>query len=135
MRQHRVIRALSVLYLFLFFLSELYSAFATAMDKPIHLAAWEQALGFGFLLIPGTLLIGVILLLTRRISAGFYLGLVSVLLYAAFFVAEAFAERNSPSTATLESSSLLYGGWALAFILAVVALTFLRGRSGNERLS
>jgi hypothetical protein len=80
---------LCALYLFLFVLSETYSAVATALDNSHRFPSWEAKLGWCMFVLPCLLLTGLFLLLRgERETIGFSLVGLSLLLYVAFMFLE-----------------------------------------------
>jgi lipopolysaccharide export LptBFGC system permease protein LptF len=78
-----------VLYLIVFAIFETYSALATALDNFRRSPAWEAKLGWGLLVLPSLLMIGLVLLrFGKRLTLGFSLVASSVLLYMGFLSLE-----------------------------------------------
>src|ERR1700727_2342614 len=78
-----------VLWLILFAIFETYSALATALDNSRRFPAWETKLGWGMFVLPFLLMFGLVLLLfSKRLTVGFSLVALSLLLYMGFLFLE-----------------------------------------------
>jgi len=76
-------------YLILFFVFEIYTFAATALDHSNRYPAWEAKLGSGLFVLPCLLIFGLFLLLSRqRAWLGFSLVGLSILLYVGFLFLE-----------------------------------------------
>jgi len=121
----RILNAVCILYLILLAFSETYSALATAFDKSRRFPAWEAKLGWGMFVLPSFLIVGLVLLVVgKRLTLGFYLVALSLLLYLGFlFLDLALGPR-------IEHLDWVFAGiWTGLFALATAAAWFLRRRS------
>ena len=114
-----------ILYLILFAFSETYSALATAFDNSRRFPAWEAKLGWGMLVLPSLLMIGLVLLLFgKRLTLGFSLVVSSLLLYMGFLFLEL---TLGPK---IEQMDWVFAGiWTGLCALATAAAWLLRRRS------
>jgi hypothetical protein len=119
----RVGGVVSVFYLLIFVLFEVYSAGATALDRNPAFPSWEPLLGWVLFVLPCVLLVGLFLLHTRRSKLGFLLVAANLFLYASFMVFELIVAHETP---TSERAMWEVGGiWASLFVAAVLAARFL----------
>jgi 4-amino-4-deoxy-L-arabinose transferase-like glycosyltransferase len=119
--------AISVLYLLIFVLFEVYSASATALDRNPAFPSWEQLLGWALFVLPCGLLVSLFLLHGRRSKLGFSLVVGNLCLYASFMIFELTASHGIP-----ESHRAMWeveGIWAMLFLAAFLAARFLRTKA------
>jgi len=114
-----------VLWLILFAVFETYTALATALDNSRRFPAWEAKLGWGMLVLPSLLMIGLVLLLFgKRLTLGFSLVASSLLLYMGFVFLELALVGKIDRT-----DWVVVGIWVTLCATATVAAWFLRRRS------
>jgi hypothetical protein len=77
------------LWLIVLAIFETYTALGTALDNSRRFPGWQAELGWGLLVLPSLLMIGLVLLLFgKRLTLGFSLVASSLLLYIGFLVLE-----------------------------------------------
>jgi hypothetical protein len=87
---------ISILYLLILMLFELYSAAATALDRNPRFPNWEHLLGWAIFVLPGVLLASLFLLHGSRPKLGFSLIIGNLCLYAGFITFESVAYGGTP---------------------------------------
>ena len=122
--KRRTGRAISVLYLLIFVLFEVYSASATALDRNPAFPSWEHLLGWALFVLPCMLLASLFLLHGRRSKLGFSLVIWNLCLYASFMIFELTASHGIP--ASHRAMWEVGGVWATLFLVAVLAARFLK---------
>lgn len=133
-RVFRVGKVLSVLYLILFALFEIYSAAATALDHSGRFPAWESNLGWCLFLLPCELIVALALLMySGRPRLGFYLVLLNLAMYAGFMFLESVLVHDFPSDKRAIWS--VFGIWASLFVIALGAAWVLVIRHRNIQAS
>lgn len=117
-------RVVCAAYLALFTLSELYSAAAASLDRRSDFPVWEPVVGRCLFAAPALLMLGVCLLFSsRHRTAGFWLTVVSLGLYAAFYVFEQIEHRGNVVVPVV---SFINAFWLGLFLLASLAALVLR---------
>jgi exosortase/archaeosortase len=114
---------ISILYLLVFVLFEVYSAAATALDRSPAFPTWEPFLGWALFGLPCALLASLFLPDGRHSKLGFSLVAGNLCLYASFIVFESVAYHGTP--ASRQAVWEVGGIWAALFITAVLAARFL----------
>ena len=118
---------ISVLYLLIFTLFEIYSAMATALDRSSSYPVWEHRLGLALFVLPGTFIASLFLLHGRRPKLGFSIIMGNLCLYASFMIFESVAVSGTPVSDRAEWQA---GGiWAALFLVAVLAAHFLKTKA------
>lgn len=119
--------SISVLYLLIFTLFELYSAIATALDSSSRFPRWEPSLGWALLVLPATLLVSLSLLHGRHPRLGFSIIIANLCLYASFMIFESVAITGAPVShrAVWEVGGI----WVMLFLVAVLAARFLETKT------
>jgi len=118
---------ISVIYLFIFVLFEVYSAAATALDRNPAFPNWEPLLGWALFVLPCVLLASLFLLHGRRSKLGFLLASGNLCLYACFMVFDSVVYRGTP--ASRRAVWEVGGMWVALFIAAVLAARFLETKT------
>ena len=118
---------ISVFYLLIFTLFEVYSAMATALDSSSRLPRWEPHLGWVLLVLPATLLASLFLLHGRRPKLGFSITIANLCLYASFMIFESVAFAGAPVSHRAEWE--VGGIWVMLFLVAVLAARFLETKT------
>jgi hypothetical protein len=115
---------ISILYLLIFTLFEVYSAAATALDSKPRFPSWEHLLGWALFVLPGSLLVSLFLFQGGRPKLGFLLVIGNLCLYATFMIFESVAYGGTPVSplALWEVGGI----WAALFLAAVLAARFLK---------
>ena len=123
----RIGGAISVLYLLIFVLFEVYSAAATALDRNPAFPTWQHRLGWALLVLPCMLLTNLILLHGKRSKLGFSLVVGNLCLYASFMIFESTPSREIP--ASNRAMWEVGGIWATLFLAAVLGARFLNTKT------
>jgi hypothetical protein len=118
---------ISLLYLFVFVLFEVYSAAATALDRNPAFPTWEPLLGRALFVLPCALLASLFLLHGRHSKLAFLLVAGNLCLYASFMVFESVAYHGI--RASRQAVWEVGGIWAALFIAAVLAARFLANKT------
>jgi hypothetical protein len=118
---------ISVLYLMIFMLFEVYSATATALETNSRFPGWERLIGWVLFVLPGALLASLFLFHGRHPKLGFSIIIGNLCLYASFMVFESVAFGGTPvSPRTVCEVGAI---WAALFLAAVLAARFLETRA------
>jgi cell division protein FtsW (lipid II flippase) len=125
--KRRIGEAVSVLYLLIFVLFEVYSASATALDRDTAFPSWEHRLGWALLVLPCMLLVSLFLLHGRRSKLGFSLTVGNLCLYASFMIFGSTASQGIPATNRVMRE--VGGIWATLFLAAVLAARFIKTKT------
>jgi hypothetical protein len=118
---------ISVLYLVLFGMFEVYSAAATALDSHLAFPRWEPYLGWALFVLPCMLIAGVFLLHRGGSRSGFLLALMSLCLYMTFIVFDSFTHRGHAV-----SQQMVWEGtgiYVTMFLVALAAVYVLRAKN------
>jgi hypothetical protein len=118
---------ISVFYLLIFTVFEVYSAMATALDSSLRFPRWESYLGWALLILPATLLASLFLLHGRRPKLGFSIIIANLCLYASFIIFESIASVGAPVSHQAEWE--FWGICAMLFLVAVLAARFLETKT------
>lgn len=119
--------AISVFYLLIFTLFEVYSAIATALDSSSRFPRWESAIGCALLVLPATLLASLFLLHGRRPKLGLSIIIANLCLYASFMILESVAFAGAPVSPRAEWE--VWGIWSMLFLMAAFAARFLETKA------
>lgn len=118
---------ISVFYLVIFTLFEVYSAMATALDSNSRFPRWESSVGWALLVLPATLLASLFLLHGRHPKLGFSIIIANLCLYASFMVLESVAFAGAPVSPRAEWE--VWGAWLILFLVAAFAARFLKTKT------